>query len=253
MRFEDLRYSEICGVVRHVTKVRSWNSANNSHIIGIKLSGSAWHDFDCKKFVMDEGCVYFLNQNEPYRVDTDIYGESFSVHFTTPEPIETHSFCIKTENRSEILKCLEKIEVLFLQGKKNNEMSMHFYRLCSIFDEIRSKEYSPKREAIYDCRDYMDLYFREKDCLLVSAEKSGVTRRRFNDIFKSTFDITPARYINAKKTEYAKSLLLAADLSVTDIATMCGFSDVYYFSKVFKSDMGCTPTEFRKRHSVTAF
>ena len=246
MRFEDLRYSEICGVVRHVTKVRSWDSVNNSHIIGIKLSGSAWHDLGYKKFMMDEGCVYFLNQNEPYHVDTDIDGEAFSVHFTTDEPIETHSFCIKTENRGEIIRELERIETIFFKNKYCHEMSMRFHRLCMMLDDIRSKEYAPKNPGIYSCRDYMDLHFRESNCLENSAKLLPVTRRRFNDIFANTFDTTPARYITAKKVEYAKSLLLTADISVSEIADMCGFSDIFYFSKVFKGEKGVTPSEFRK-------
>ncbi len=248
MNFENLKLSDICGVVRYAPKIKSWYSANNNHIMGFQLSGVAPHDFGYKKISLDEGCIYFLNQSEPYNVNITVPGEAFSVHFTTSEPIDTHSFSIKTENRSEILKCLEKIESLFLQGRKDNEMSMYFYRLCMLFDDIRSKEYSPKREAIYDCRDYMDLHFREEDCLEKSAVFANVTRRRFNDIFKSSFDITPARYITAKRTEYAKSLLVSGVLSVSDIASMCGYSDVYYFSKAFKKEIGLTPTQYRKQN-----
>lgn len=246
MEFQNLRLSEITGVVRYTPKIHRWYSANLTHIIGFKLSGVAPHDFGYKKMSLDEGCVYFLNRSEPYHVDIQTLGESFSVHFTTPEPIDTHSFCMKTENRGQILSCLEKIEALFLKGRHDNEMSMYFYRFCTMLDEIRNKEYTRKNPTIHSCRDYMDLHFREEDCLDNAAMMSDVTRRRFNDIFRNTFDVTPARYITAKKVEYAKSLLITADLSVSDIAILCGFSDVYYFSKVFKNETGSTPTAFRK-------
>jgi len=245
MEFSDLRLSKITGVVRYTPTIHHWKSANLTHIIGFKLSGIAPHDFGYKKMSLDEGCVYFLNQNEPYNVDIRIPGESFSVHFTTLEPIDTHSFCIKTKNRSEIMNCLERIESLFLKGRHNNEMFMCFYRFCMMLDDIKNKEYTKNSPAIYACRDYMDLHFREADCLERAVPLSNVSRRRFNDIFRSTFDITPSRYITAKKLEYAKSLLVTADISVSDIALMCGFSDVYYFSKVFKSETGCSPTAFK--------
>ena len=247
MEFQNLKLSEILGTVRFTPTIRRWYSANQTHIIGIKLSGIAPHDFGYKKMSLDEGCVYFLNQSEPYHVNTAILGESFSVHFTTTEPIDTHSFCIKTENRNEVVSCLEKIESLFLKGKHDNEMYMHFYRLCVMLDNIRSREYAPKMPKIYDCRDYMDLHFREEKCLEQAALLSDVSRRRFNDLFRITFDTTPARYIIAKKVDYAKSLLVTADLSISDIASLCGFSDVYYFSKAFKTATGKSPSAFKKQ------
>ena len=100
---------------------------------------------------------------------------------------------------------------------------------------------------IYDCRDYMDLHFREEKCLEQAALLSDVSRRRFNDLFRITFDTTPARYIIAKKVDYAKSLLVTADLSISDIASLCGFSDVYYFSKTFKTATGKSPSAFKKQ------
>lgn len=247
MEFDNLKMSKICGVVRFVPTVRSWTSYNNSHIIGYKLSGVALHDFGYKKMSLDGGCVYFLNQSEPYHVKVMENGESFSVHFTTDAPIDTHSFAVKTENRSEIIKCLERIEALYLTKGECNELSMHFYRLCMLIGEVKNKEYAPKKDKIYSCREYMDLYFRESDCLEKAAALSDVTRRRFNDIFRNTFDITPAKYVNSKRIEYAKVLLLSGAFSVSDIAPMCGFSDIYYFSKAFKKETGKTPSVFRKQ------
>ncbi len=243
MNFTNLTLTSVTGVVRYSPKIRRWHSVNTTHIIGIKLSGAgSTHDFGYKKMSLDKDCVYFLNKDEPYYVDSAEPGEAFSVHFTSSEPIDTHSFCVKTENSGVIIRELEKIEALFLKGDCGNRLSMHFYRLCVLIDEIRSREYTPKNPSIYLCREYMDLHFREKDCLVKAAEQISVTRRRFNDIFRNTFDITPARYITAKRIDYAKSLLASAQLSVSEVAQMCGFSDVYYFSRAFKRETGGTPS-----------
>lgn len=248
MDFTNLTLTSVNGVVRYSPKIRHWHSANSTHIIGIKLSGSGTvHDFGYKKMSLEKDCVYFLNKDEPYCVNNAEPGdESFSVHFTSGEPIDTHSFCVKTENPGEIIRELEKIETLFLKGDSGNRLSMHFYRLCVLIDEVRSREYTPKNPAIYLCREYIDLHFREKDCLAKAAEQTAVTRRRFNDIFRNTFDITPARYITVKRIDYAKSLLASAQLSVSEVALMCGFSDVYYFSRLFKKETGSSPRAFSK-------
>jgi len=246
MDFANIKLSDITGVVRFTPKVKKWYSANKTHIIGLQLSGSALHDFGNRRMTLDEDCIYFLNQNEPYHVELDEPGEAFSIHFTAYEPIDTPSFCIKTESKGEVIRQLERIENLFLKGRHDNELSMHFYRLCSLFDELRSKGYSRKNDVIQACRDYIDLHFRENDCLKVASSLSNVSRRRFNELFKRSFDITPNNYLITRKIEYAKGLLLSGSISVSDISELCGFSDVYYFSKVFKAHAGVSPSQFSK-------
>ncbi|MBO4594899.1 MAG: AraC family transcriptional regulator, partial [Clostridia bacterium] len=44
----------------------------------------------------------------------------------------------------------------------------------------------------------------------------------------------------------AQTLLKLKYLSVTEIAEICGFSDVYYFCKVFKSKVGLSPGKIKK-------
>jgi len=57
--------------------------------------------------------------------------------------------------------------------------------------------------------------------------------------------MTPNRYLVTRKVEYAKKLLLSKELSVTAVAELCGFSDVYYFSKVFRKETGIAPSLYR--------
>ena len=76
--------------------------------------------------------------------------------------------------------------------------------------------------------------------------REKLSRRQFDELFKKRFHKTPARYIMLEKIEYAKQLLQMPHLSIMEVAERCGFSDVYYFSKVFKKETGTTPTSFRK-------
>ena len=80
-----------------------------------------------------------------------------------------------------------------------------------------------------------------------AAKNSSLSRRRFNDLFKNCFDITPNRYIINLKIDYAKGLLKSDYISVSQAAALCGFSDIYYFSKVFKKIEGCSPREYMQK------
>ena len=46
--------------------------------------------------------------------------------------------------------------------------------------------------------------------------------------------------------DLAKKLLECKELSVLDVACLCGFEDIYYFSKTFKKVNGQTASNFRK-------
>ena len=60
-------------------------------------------------------------------------------------------------------------------------------------------------------------------------------------------------YCNRLRVRDAKQLLSATSLSVTEIAHSLGFSDASYFVRVFRSQTGCTPLQFRIHHQSEDF
>ena len=60
------------------------------------------------------------------------------------------------------------------------------------------------------------------------------------------FQLSPIKYITKKRISYACDLLVSNKYSVSDIASMTGYSDVYYFSRVFKENTGMSPLEYKK-------
>lgn len=131
---------------------------------------------------------------------------------------------------------------------QNNELMLlsRFYRLCSLINTLYEKNFSSKDKRILNAGEYISAHFRDADCLDAAAKNCGLSRRRFNDLFKNCFDITPNRYIINLKTDYAKGLLKSGYISVSQTAMLCGFSDIYYFSKVFKNETGVSPREYKK-------
>ena len=48
----------------------------------------------------------------------------------------------------------------------------------------------------------------------------------------------------------AQERLRYSNERLTDIAEALGFSSLYYFSVVFKKEVGTSPSEYRKRYSA---
>ncbi|MBQ9805116.1 MAG: helix-turn-helix transcriptional regulator [Clostridia bacterium] len=246
MDFTTLRIQEIHGVVKYDSGARYWNSVKRAdHIVGLKRKGSARHNFADKSFLMAENCAYFINQREDYQVEVYEPGESFSIHFTTDEEITTESFCFPVSNTSTLITLLQKAEIAELTGNHLALFSL-VYQFCEELMKAQSKVCSTKDRRLYTAREYIDLHFTESSCLKNAICESGLGERRFRTLFQSDYGVTPNKYVTLRRIEHAKGLLSSGNSSVAQAASRCGFSSVYYFSKVFKAAFGITPSEYRK-------
>ena len=252
MKFENMKIKTIECAVRFKAKSDGWVAANRKfHIIGVELSGLSLHAFGEKTYPLKKNTLFFFNQKDDYVVTAKERGESLSVHFTTYENIETDTFCIQDGATPEIISLLERMikESATLSGN-DLKLTELFYRLCGVTESARKKAYSKKDSRMLTAKEYLDRHYTNENCLEEASKNSGVTRRRFNDLFKNSFGLTPNRYVIKLKTEYAKQLLISTDLSVSKISELCGFSDIYYFSKTFKAETDQTPSNFRKQRTV---
>ena len=58
--------------------------------------------------------------------------------------------------------------------------------------------------------------------------------------------VTLVNYIISKRIDSARELLINSDKKIKDICNEVGYKDIYYFTKVFKKEIGVSPSEYRK-------
>ena len=98
-----------------------------------------------------------------------------------------------------------------------------------------------------DILAYVDEHYRDVDLTQVQmADHFSISTYTLSRIFKNNVGIGFATYVNAKRVEYAKELLLTTKDSVHDIAVKSGFDNDNNFFKVFKANTGMSPTTFRE-------
>ncbi|MGH9092331.1 MAG: helix-turn-helix transcriptional regulator [Acidimicrobiales bacterium] len=97
-------------------------------------------------------------------------------------------------------------------------------------------------------RDLMDLRYVEPLDLAALAGEAGYSRHHFVRSFKGAFGETPGAYLTRRRMERAKDLLRGANLTVTEICHLVGFSSLGSFSSRFCDLVGCSPSEYRRRH-----
>ncbi len=78
------------------------------------------------------------------------------------------------------------------------------------------------------------------------AKDHFVTTSWFINSFKAYTGRTPRDYITSLRITNAFTLLANGGYSVKEIASLVGYDDPLYFSRVFKKSTGYTPGEYRK-------
>ncbi len=108
------------------------------------------------------------------------------------------------------------------------------------------KEFKHIGDPIYKARRWIEERACDLDVdLRQIAESLFMSYDNFRRRFKAQVGLSPNRYIQSMKVEKAKELLLFTDLEVKEISEQVGFSDPYYFSRVFKEWEKKSPQNFR--------
>lgn len=96
-------------------------------------------------------------------------------------------------------------------------------------------------------RDAMDRNWSEPLVLDTVAAAAGYSRFHFVRLFREAYGETPGQYLGRRRVERAQELLRSANLTVTEICVLVGFTSLGSFCTRFKELVGMTPTEFRAR------
>lgn len=94
--------------------------------------------------------------------------------------------------------------------------------------------------------DYVEFNFSTAITLESISEKLSLSRSYISSQFKKEVGITVIRYTNKFRIEEALKLLSHGSMSIQDIASSVGIIDYNYFTKLFKSEVGVSPSVYRK-------
>lgn len=122
--------------------------------------------------------------------------------------------------------------------------------ISSYLDEVpmQAGQHDPSQDLqkIDTVLQYIDEHLAENITVEDLARLVYLHPNYFIVFFKSMMGHSPIQYVNHRRMELAKSLLLRQDCSVSEIAAQVGMQ-IYYFSRMFKAHTGLTPSRYRKQ------
>lgn len=114
---------------------------------------------------------------------------------------------------------------------------------CDLVKNYSLAGYSP---VIRNVIRYARTHLNEDLSLRSLAERFNINRTYLSTLFHQEMGTTLTDYINDLRIEYATELLCSNHFSIASVCTEVGFSDVSYFTRVFKKVMGQTPAQYVK-------
>ena len=95
-------------------------------------------------------------------------------------------------------------------------------------------------------RDRIDRDYAGQIGVPALAAEAGYSREHFIRAFRAAYGETPGRYRTRRRVERACELLRSANLTVTEICYLVGFTSLGSFSARFAEVTGMAPTAYRR-------
>lgn len=234
--------------------------SHNFYELFVVLNGEFVEVINNQEFILQKGTVRFVKPEDKhyFRKVTDgvsvlrnmALNTSFFQNIFTNSGYVYNEALFKPFQISEGMLESYKEKTTILSETSSTEIQKRFI-VKSIFENfiISRMNFKPKSSKIplWLSSAYVDI---EKDEQFLKGIKAFValstkSQEHFTREFKKYYNITPSEYINKLKLKKATELLTSTDKKILDIIFECGFDNVSYFNRVFKSKFGVTPSNFR--------
>jgi len=132
---------------------------------------------------------------------------------------------------------------LMTQSLTPGEASAQAYAAMAALHDGAPESTGP--QAFARVTAHIDAHLAEALTIDRLARLSGLSRAHFTRRFTAELGLPPSVWVLARRIERVERLLLASEMTVTQIARATGFADGNYLAKVFRRKRGLAPLDFR--------
>lgn len=193
--------------------------------------------------------------NQQYIVKRKEPGDCIDVFFSTDIPLSEEAFVKNLAENNQISTLFRKLFHTWIRKDDGYEYEC-LSLLYRILAELEKENYIPEKQyhLLKPALEYIDLHFLDnKISIDLLAKLCGISTSYLKKLFLKKFGMPPVKYIIQLKINYACDLLRSGRYDITQTAAMCGYRDIYYFSRQFKEYAGVSPSAFRSNLEHTTY
>ena len=225
----------------------------NKYVLEYVIEGKGYIEFDDGKRVVSGGDIYFLNKlskhiyyadkNEPFKKIFIVVSGKFvdslvEIYDIKESVLVTKKDCFSIFAEIHKLLCDDSIDYNHLA-----------HQILNLFQKMKDVNYSKSDTIKYseEIKSYLDNSLEEKMSLEKISESLDISVSHIIRIFKHQYGMSPIKYYNQAKVNYACRLLVNTNYSVEYISELLCFSEPEYMSKCIKKQTGLSPLQYRKK------
>ncbi|MFQ9510436.1 MAG: helix-turn-helix domain-containing protein [Lachnospiraceae bacterium] len=240
--------------------LHQWGPGIRDHyLIHYVVSGKGYYYIGAHKFTVGPGdafliypnteIVYYADQENPWEyywvgfLGSDAAQLTEAAGFTKSVPF-LHTGELGPKIQQHLFQIYQARGNTYVNAVK---MTGELYLALSLFILISGKTARRKSSSfsyVQNAIDYIVSHYSYPISVEDIANYVGISRSHLYREFKSNLDISPKQYLSDYRIQRACHLLKTSQLSITAIANSVGFENNLYFSKVFHSAKGVSPTEY---------
>jgi AraC-like DNA-binding protein len=248
--------------MRHAVPIQSHCEVHSHAVLEIIYHpiGQGVTNVDGTPLTFDEGSVVIHPPDQTHDQRMDIAGEDLCVKIATHKggPSFPHSclYLPRISNPaliedlrllSEVGTALRPTEQILFNLRATGALLTLIDLACRRWKRQRS---SPAERYVTQAEQYLREHFSTVNSLQDVADAVGISLDYLRHQFQKRRGQSLVRYVSDLRIERAKTLLVHSQLPLKQVATLCGFRDEYYFSRVFRRNVRSTPGTYRS-HQAT--
>lgn len=194
-------------------------------------------------------CIVPPNTEHVEHLEED--GEILFVGFRTELDITTACSGMYTDQHIRALPQLEAVLREYKGQRLGYKLASEAFLQLFLVEHLRAHTKDSK-----DCRDldyiktYLKQYYGQHIDFRELSKLTGYSCDYFRHVFKKHYGISPQEYLINIRLEAAKNMLQTTNLSCTQIAASCGFSNSAQMTMMIKRKFRVTPTALRKNRFI---
>lgn len=236
---------DVFHIMRTKTKYRT--PKRPFHILTKRINGYTDMTFGSESFRITTNNLLYIPANTEYVRHGDGDEEIIAIHFNIANKEFFTPLSINIDEE-KCNKAFEEIYRLWNEKKKGFKYKsaavLYEYLSTIILDEHKSNEYDKLKESI----NYIENNLTQKLTISNLAKTCALCETQFRKLFKKEYGVSPVKYINRLRVNKAISMLYSGHYSMGEIAEQCGFSTQKYFNKIFYSEIGKSPSQYKNEY-----
>ncbi len=236
--------------------------------IVIPIHGQAIYRVGGKEYVLERGKILFAGEN--LSLDKKVLGDQpwsyYLIHYhprsqetqrSMHHPLYKEHFVVNLCERN-MLRILHEVQVLTQSNMDQTLLSRLKSKhallgiIVSVLEYGLCYHWDSDQEKLKQVQKYIQSHYTETIVVENLSAMVGMEPKPFYYLFKKHLGISPKQYLTQYRMERSKEMLAENNTTVSDVARMVGYEDVFHFSRIFKKYVGMAPKHFREQLGKTS-